>query len=385
MIVIGSGTVGLSAALALSQKTALNIAILDIKKPIYHWSSENYSTRVSAISLASKKFLQTLSIWKTLAEKRVSPYCKMQVWDGEGDGSIDFDCEEIGEPALGYIIEDDLLRSVLFDKIQQTNIQIIAPITLKDLFDRENHMECVSDDGKIFSAKLVIAADGARSWVRDYRRILMKTWSYHHTAIIATVKTELPHQQIAYQCFSAAGPLAFLPLQDPCTSSIVWSQISSKAEKLLMMTDEDFKLSLANALHHRLGKILSVSPRFSFPLQMRHVKNYVQPRLALIGDAAHTLHPLAGQGVNLGLADVDKLVNVIVEAIRKKQDFSSIQVLRRYERFRKAENFTMLAMMDVLKNLFATEMAVIKQLRNKGLSFVNQCHILKKFLINSAN
>ncbi len=309
----------------------------------------------------------------------------MHVWDAEGRGEIHFDSRDVSEPVLGYIIEDNALRSSLFTKLSEySNIDFISPIQLTVLQQKPEHIELVTKDQKSFSAKLLIAADGANSWVREEVKIALKTWDYEHTAIVTTVQTEKPHQQTAWQRFLPTGPLAFLPLTDTQTCSIVWSATPDYAKELLAYDDAAFCSALTTAFAEKLGHVISVATRHHFHLHMRHAKNYVLPRLALIGDAAHTIHPLAGQGVNLGMLDAICLAEIVTQAHKKSRDFASFATLRQYERWRKSDNLVMLGVVEGLKALFASDKTIIKSLRNLGLNITNQAPFIKNVIVNYA-
>lgn len=385
IIIIGSGSVGATAALALAKSTTLNIAIMDAQPVSQIWQHEKYDHRVSAISLASQCILRNLNVWEKIASKRISPYTQMQVWEEHGKGQINFDCTDVQARALGHIVEDSAIRVSLYEAIRaQPSIHFLYPIKLAALQEKPDQIELTTQDNQIFTAKLIIAADGANSWVREQVGIELKIRDYQQTAIVATVKTELPHQATARQRFLATGPLAFLPLNDPFTSSIVWSTSPEHAETLLKLDDDAFCAALGGAFSHHLGQIRESSVRYHFPLQMRHAKKYVKSRIALIGDAAHTLHPLAGQGVNLGFLDAACLAEVVSDAVDKCRDFASFATLRRYERWRKGDNLAMLGAVDVLKHLFMSEKKSLLVLRELGLGFSNQIPVLKKFFANYA-
>jgi 2-octaprenylphenol hydroxylase len=384
VIVIGGGIVGATTALALAKKTALKIALIDAADLSPKWEKDKPAHRVSAISLASQRIFQKLNVWDAIQAKRVSPYKKMHVWDAEGKGELHFHCRDLNISALGYIIEDDVTRASLLEILAATSVDIIAPLQLKSFHEEQDGMTITAEDGCTLRAKLVIAADGAFSWVRDQADIDLTVKEYGHQAIVATVRTTGSHQMTAWQRFLPTGPLAFLPLSDENVCSIVWSNIPSQAAHLLALSDQDFQEALATAFEHKLGTIEAIGPRYCFDLLMRHAKHYVQPHLALVGDAAHTIHPLAGQGVNLGLLDAACLVDVIAEALAKKRDFSSLSTLRRYERWRKSDNMTMMTFVGGLKQLFASEKNSIQRLRNTGLSMVNQLGFLKHFFADYA-
>ncbi len=384
VIITGSGVAGSVAALALAKNSSLKIAIIEAQAVSSEWKQGEYDHRVSAISLASKRILQHLGVWSDIQAKRIASYTHMHVWDECGVGKIDFDCDDIQASELGYIIEDRVMRTSLLQKMFATTMDVYDGIKLVSLEKNPQHVELKTADGKVFSTKLLIAADGANSWVREQVKIEFKNRDYQQTAIVATVQTELPHQRTAQQRFLTTGPLAFLPLDDMHACSIVWSVTPELADELLALDDQAFIKKLEHAFEHRLGKITRVSQRYSFPLRMRHVKNYVEDRIALIGDAAHTLHPLAGQGVNLGMLDAATLVEVIITALEKNRDFASMNTLRKYERWRKSDNLVMLACVDMLKKVFVSDNAFVKNLRNTGLHFADQFSFLKNRLISHA-
>jgi 2-octaprenylphenol hydroxylase len=384
ILIIGSGIVGSTAALALAKKTNLKIAILDSSSPA-SWQQDKIDSRVSAISLSSQRIFEKINVWEKISAKRVSPYTEMHVWDSEGKGEIHFDSRELNQPSLGCIIEDSVMRSSLHENFSRhENLEFFHSIKIISLQKMEDHVELTTDDGKKFATKLLIAADGANSWVRETLAIPTQSQSYHHTAIVATITTEKSHHKTARQKFLTTGPLAFLPLLNENQCSIVWSTTETHAENLMQQSEENFCECIAEAFEFKLGKILKTSQRFSFPLTLRHAKNYVQPNVALVGDAAHTIHPLAGQGVNMGLLDAASLVDVITETLQKNREFFSLHTLRKYERKQKAENSTMISTVDALKNLFSTENKSIVSIRNAGLNLTNRWSVIKNIFANYA-
>jgi 2-polyprenylphenol 6-hydroxylase len=385
IIIVGAGIVGATCALALAKKTSLQIAVLDAKELSSQWQPNQTEQRVSAISLASQRIFQQLKIWDAMRELRVNPYKKMSVWDANGSGRIDFDAEKLQSNALGFIIEDEVMRRVLLNALRaEKNIHLLAPVELISLLEEPDLNELTTQQHGALQAKLIIAADGANSWLRDAATIFLKTRSYDHHALVATVTTELPHNETARQKFLAGGPLAFLPLSKTNLNSIVWSAAPEQIAELLSLDDEEFKLQLRAAFGSELGNMENVSQRLSFPLHMRHAQQYVKYGIALIGDAAHTLHPLAGQGVNLGLLDAVSIVDVIAEALKKNRDFASYSTLRRYERWRKGDNTAMLVFVEAIKMLFASETKPVKHLRNAGLNLTNQLTFVKNFFVSYA-
>lgn len=383
VIIVGSGIVGATAALALTKNTSLNIAIIDSQPISASWQDQHYDHRVSAISLASKRIFQNLHVWDKILAKRISPYTRMHVWQEQSTAKIDFDCADVNESVLGYILEDSAMRSSLYDAFSgYENLHLFSSKKLVSLTEKPECIELLAADNQSFSTKLLIAADGANSWVRDQVRIDLKTHPYGHTAIVATVKTALPHQTTAWQRFLTTGPLAFLPLKDANTSSIVWS--TTQPDELLSLNDAEFKQKLTEAFAEKLGHVVDVEKRYHFPLQMRHAQQYVKSRIALIGDAAHTIHPLAGQGVNLGMLDAACLTEVVIDAFNKERDYASFATLRCYERWRKGDNLAMLKGVEILKHLFASEKKLLQNLRDVGLNFADQFSMLKNFFANYA-
>lgn len=385
IVIIGAGISGCALALQLAQKTNLNIALLDAKQPAPQWQAQHYGARVSAINESSRRLFVELGVWQQIADKRATPYLQMSVFDAQSIGEIHFDCADIAMPHLGHLVENDLILQALLARINtQANIETLWSMQLASLQQMPNGIFLTTKDHAMIEAKLVVGADGANSWVRQAANIACKQAPYQQAAIIATVKTTQPHQQVARQAFLHSGPLAFLPLQEANAHSIVWSCEVEKANHLMMIDDAKFKQALQLAYDFNLGEVQSVSTRFSFPLTMRHVEQYYQPHIALVGDAAHTIHPLAGQGLNIALQDVNFLTQLITHAIAKQVPFNGPRLLRKYSRARKAENTIMVKAMGGFKNLFAEQKPAVMLARSQGMRLVNHFTFLKNYFIKQA-
>ena len=384
IIILGSGMVGTALACALGN-SGLRIAVLDRKKPNLDWPIKGYDLRVSALTNASQKILTHIGAWDAMVAKRVTPFTDMKVWDATGSGEISFSSEYIGTACLGHIVENQVTLSALFQQMESfENIDYIEPVVTKNVNFSPERVMLALEDGRVFQSKLIIGADGANSWLRNTTGIQINTRDYEQKGVVTTVKTEHHHNYCARQRFLPTGPLAFLPLPyGHC--SIVWSTNNEEADRLVKLSDEAFIEELQLALGaSELGNIESVSFRGAFPLKKRHATQYCKPRMALVGDAAHTIHPLAGQGVNLGFLDIATLAEEILSAVKKQQDIGSLQVLRKYERRRKGDNALMLSAMDGFHLLFANDNPGLSTIRNLGLGLTNKLTPVKSKIIEHA-
>jgi 2-octaprenylphenol hydroxylase len=309
----------------------------------------------------------------------------MDVWDGEGSGHIHFSSETLHEPHLGHIVENRVTVAALYQAaIAVDNVEIITGAAVTQLSDVDAATGCrilQCADGQMLSAKLVIAADGAHSKVRQLAAIPMWEWDYGHHAIVTTVETALPHQATAWQRFTEDGPLAFLPLDNPKLSSIVWSTSPDHAKLLMELDDDAFCAALERAFESKLGAVIKSDTRFSVPLRQRHAKYYVQPGLAIVGDAAHTIHPLAGQGVNLGLMDAAALAEQVIAAFQRGEAFETLPVLKRFQRQRQSSNLQMSAMMELFKQLFGHQLPLLKLMRGMGMNALDKFGSAKDHLV----
>jgi 2-octaprenylphenol hydroxylase len=382
IIIVGAGIVGLTLACALSD-SHLKIALIDKNPPAVEYLESAIDLRVSAITLASQHIFSKLNVWQNIPAHKISAFNKMHVWEAIGGGHIDFTSQSIYKQNLGFIIENRCLQTALWMCLQQKSIDFIVG-QVEVIRYLENNVEIILNSNDVFSTTLLVGADGAQSKVRKQMNVDVTSWEYKHTAIIAQVKTELSHQKTAWQCFLPTGPLAFLPLSDAHQTSIVWSASPSEAQRLLALDDQIFSDQLTQVFQKKLGKIEVASQRLSFPLTMRHVKNYLKPGMALIGDAAHTIHPLAGQGVNLGILDAIMLAETILNTHKKGRLIGALYNLRAYERARKSENWIMLAVVEAIKHLFAGEALPLATLRTLGLNATNKIDFIKNYLMRHA-
>jgi 2-octaprenylphenol hydroxylase len=381
VIIVGAGMVGATFAAALGSEKNLRIALIEpfALKPIS--VSDPADLRVSAISQASEHLLKNLNIWPHLINDRLSPFTDMKVWETEAS-AIHFDSADIGESHLGHLIENRHIQQACLSQCQQyPNIDFICP----DKPSSKDGNTLVLDSGRELSADLIVAADGAQSPLREWVGIQTKGWDYEQQGIVCTVTTELPHLKTARQRFLPEGPLAFLPLANPHQCSIVWSNSTEEAQLLNQLSDEDFKHTLAKAFNHKLGKIVDVSQRASFPLKLRHAEHYIEPGFALVGDAAHTIHPLAGQGVNIGFLDAATLAEIVIETHRKRRDIGSLHMLAKYQRRRKGDNIAIQLTMDAFKRVFGSNNPAIRLARQCGFNTVNNSSLLKNIFMHQAS
>ncbi|MCW3171466.1 FAD-dependent oxidoreductase [Shewanella subflava] len=380
--IVGGGMVGLATAIGLAEAN-LKVVVIDASST--QAPSGEPKLRVSAINKASQQLLTNLGAWQYLDHSRVSPYQKMMVWDKDGMGKIEFDAHAISETHLGAIIENDAISFALAKRVSElTNITHIEQQKLQRVAFGEREAWLTLESGDNMSAALVIGADGANSWVRQQCQIPLTFWDYGHHAIVATVRTELAHDAIARQAFLPDGPLAMLPLYEDNLCSIVWSTSPQHAEQLLALDDATFGHALTAALDSRLGVCEVISERHAFPLRMRYARHFARHRLVLAGDAAHTVHPLAGQGVNLGFLDAASIIQTVTELHEQGKDIGDYRHLRALERWRKAEAMEMIATMEAFKRLFAGRNPVKKAIRDIGLSLVDNVAGLKTVFVRQA-
>ncbi|HHQ4542888.1 TPA: FAD-dependent 2-octaprenylphenol hydroxylase [Aeromonas veronii] len=383
VVIVGGGMVGLGLAAALKH-SALKVLVVEGQLPDPQLG-EVADNRVSALSLASQQILRHVGAWDGIEARRLQAYDKMAVWEQDSFGHIDFDAASLRQVNLGHIVENRVIQLALLEAIEgASNIQLLTPARAKSLQSGPAGALLLLEDGQAISAKLVVAADGAHSWVRRQADIPLTSWDYGHHALVATVRCAEPHEAVARQIFTPDGPLAFLPLWQENLCSIVWSLPAARAEVLCACDDEQFNRQLTTAFDARLGLCKVEGARSAIPLTARYARDFARERLVLVGDAAHTIHPLAGQGVNLGLLDAAALAEQILQNHAAGEDIGLLGNLRSYERWRKSEAARMLAAMEGLKRLFSGANPLKKLVRGVGLRAANLLTPFKEGVIRAA-
>ncbi|MEN8206125.1 MAG: UbiH/UbiF/VisC/COQ6 family ubiquinone biosynthesis hydroxylase [Pseudomonadota bacterium] len=383
IIIIGGGIVGATAACALGQ-AGVPVALIEAREPVAP-GSQQPDPRVFAITRASERIFRSLGVWDAIHQSGGAfAFSDMEVWDASGDGLAHFDCADLGEPCLGHIIEPRFIQAALWRQLESiATVSLYCPARFQAITILDDRVEVDLDNAQQLTAELVVAADGARSPVRNALGMETHAHDYRQSSLVALVKTSEPHRDTAWQRFLPGGPLAFLPMGGGW-SSIVWTMPSDKIERLLTADRDVFHEELAVAFGHRLGDIVDSGEREAWPLQRMHAEHYVDARVALIGDAAHAIHPLAGQGVNLGLLDAAALAEVIVDAKQRGKDPGRLAVLRRYERWRRGDNLLMMTAMDGINQIFSKAGPPLSQARNLGLSMVNRSGMAKRLFMEHA-
>ncbi len=381
VLINGAGLVGSTCALSLAQN-GLDVLILDqrsSKPPI-----EPEPMRVSALNIASQNILTALDVWDRLSPEIKTPFENIEVWDASGHGHLKFEAASVGIGQLGHIVSNSGICTTLHQAINEhPNTSIIWADAITKYATSEDTVTVVTENGRTINSQLLIGSDGAKSKTRKLANIDHEAASYQQIAIIASVTTSKPHYSCARQRFLETGPLAFLPISNH-QCSIVWSSDLEETNRLLTLSDAAFSEALAAAFNYELGSIESVSVRRSFPLARQHAKRYIGDRIALIGDAAHTVHPLAGLGANQGISDAAALSQIINARHSDNRNFSTRSVLRRYERWRRSENAFLIDTIDSLQQCFGIRNPVVSQARTAGLNLTDRSEILKRKLIHHA-
>jgi 2-octaprenylphenol hydroxylase len=412
VIIVGGGMVGSALGCALGD-LGFRVAVVEAREPLATWPADTVDARTSALTRASENILRNLGVWDRMVAMRVSAYREMHVWDAEGFGEIHFDSAEIGEPDLGHIVENRVIQKALWERLGEiATVERICPAKVATLdlageqptltLDVTDHEESESRPGgrshqseptgtpvrapssaRSITASLIVAADGAQSALRTMAGLGTRGWAYDQHAVVAIVRPARHHGDTAWQRFLPTGPIALLPIDDG-RCSLVWSTAPGHAAALAGMPDDEFCRAVTGATAARLGDIVDAGPRAVFPLRLQHAENYAEPGLALVGDAAHAIHPLAGQGVNLGLLDAATLADVLAQARLRGRPLGAVATLRRYERARKGANLAMMGAMDVLKRLFSNANPALSVARSVGLKATDLATPVKHAIMRRA-
>jgi 2-octaprenyl-6-methoxyphenol hydroxylase len=386
VVIAGGGLVGLPLGLALAQG-GLKVVVADAA-PVSTVLDPKFDGRVSALAYASVRMLKALGVWEALAP-HAQPIHEILVTDGKpgqpaSPFSLHFDAGEVGAEALGHIAENRHTRVALHGAVErQPNLELIAPAAVKSLRMEAGRAIATLANGEQIAAALAIAADGRESPLRAEAGIGVIGWSYPQTGIVATVEHEKPHSGVAYEHFLPSGPFAILPMTGN-RSSLVWTEARTKAPALLALDEAGFNEELARRFGAHLGATKAAGPRWSYPLSFHLARDFVRPRLALAGDCAHGIHPIAGQGLNLGLKDAAALAEVLLDAARLGQDIGALDALKRYERWRRFDSFTLAASTDALNRLFSNDIAPLRHLRDMGLGIVDSIGPARRFFMRHA-
>ena len=381
VLIVGGGFVGAALACALAE-AHIPCVVVESGDP-EAGLADTFDARSSAIALTSQRLLQRIGVWDKLAGE-AAPMLDIRVSEGNSRLFLHYDHRDVGDEPFGYMLENRVLRRGLLQRMRELPaITLLAPARL-DMLERGGLEARAFAGGRCLAAQLVVAADGRASRVREDAGIRTTRWSYGQAAIVTTVEHERPHRFVANEHFLPAGPFAILPLLPETRSSIVWTEREDLAPVIMAMDDEAFTRELRRRFGDFLGAVRPVGARFSHPLSLQFAARGTAPRLALIGDALHAMHPIAGQGLNMGLRDVAALFDVLSEARAHRHDLGSAAVLSRYERWRRFDNTLMLAMTDGLNRLFSNDIAPLRLVRDLGLAAVQQLPPLKRLFMRHA-
>ncbi len=382
VIVVGAGMVGAACASALLQAGFRTLLIENNPPPAFDLGDEP-GLRVSAVSRASERFLANIGAWQTVATTRAAPYNRMAVWEHDSGPETVFDAAEIAESTLGHIVENALIQHACLGAYERADGALLCPAGVTAMSRQDGVTTLSLDDGRTVSTRLVIAADGARSTMRALAGIDAPAHHYAQRALVATVATACTQQDVTWQRFKPSGPEALLPLVGP-RASLVWYHSPERVAELESLSDTDLIAAFHDHFPDRLGRIEAIIGRGSFPLVRAHATDYVQPGLALIGDAAHSVHPLAGQGVNLGFMDAAALVDVLVDARAARRDIGHVRVLRRFQRWRRGENALMSEALHGIQQGFGSDSPLVTAARGAVLSAGQKVGVARRAMCRHA-
>jgi len=370
VVIVGGGMVGAAIGCCLGESN-LKVAVIEQSIPEPFKKEQTHDLRVSALSQASKNILASVGAWDGIASRRLCPFKRMRVWETAGD--TEFNSDDLKLPELGFIVENRITQLALLDRLAEfKNIELLAPASITKInysASEPTHLEL--DDGTELQAKVLVAADGGNSRVRQTVGLGVTSWDYKQHALVIYIETDYEQQDITWQRFVPSGPQAFLPLTGN-HGSIVWYNSADEVRRLKTLSNEALITELTATFPDCLGKVKQVLGIASFPLKRQHAQQYIKEGVALVGDAAHMINPLAGQGVNIGLLDAAALAEVLVEAHTNNEDIGSSTVLKRYEKMRRNENLKMMTVMDAFYRVFSNDLLPIKFFRNLGLGLAER-------------
>lgn len=382
VIIVGGGIVGATVACALGA-AGVRVAVIEARAPQPD-DAVAQDARRYAITRASERIFRSLEVWDSIAAQPHCAFTDMEVWDAVGNGTLHFDCAELGEPCLGYILAPQAIAYALWERMQALpSVSVLCPAGCTAVHVASAQATVELADGRRLEGRVVVAADGARSPVRDMLGIAVRRLDYRQSGLVALVRSAESHRNTAWQRFLPGGPLAFLPMADN-QCSIVWTLPDAEVGRMQALPDAAFHTELAAAFEHRLGAIIEAGPRAAWPLRRQHAERYVVERAVLVGDAAHAIHPLAGQGVNLGLLDAAALAEVLLDALHQGRDPGALHTLRRFERWRRGDNQLMMSAMDGINRLFSNASPVLGQVRSRGLDAVNRFTPVRQLFMRHA-
>ncbi|MGZ8164421.1 MAG: FAD-dependent monooxygenase [Methylobacter sp.] len=383
VVIVGGGMIGAAVACSLGG-SSLTVAVIESSRPHAFSPDQPHDLRVSALSIASKNILKTVGAWDGVVNRRLCPFRRMRVWETEG-GDTEFCSEDINYPELGYIVENRVTQLALLDRLQSfDNIKLMCPATINKInYSTQKPIEVELEDGRILSAKVLVAADGGQSRVRQAVGLGVTSWDYKQHALVIYIETAYGQQDITWQRFVPSGPQAFLPLTGHY-GSVVWYNSPDEVSRLKALSTSDLLHELTATFPECLGKVNKVLGTMSFPLKRQHAQDYVKAGVVLVGDAAHVINPLAGQGVNIGLLDAATLAEIFIEAEKQSINIGDLSVLKRYEKLRRNENLKMMTVMDVFYRVFSNEVLPVKFLRNLGLGLAERILPAKRKVMRSA-
>lgn len=374
IIIVGGGITGSAMAL-LAANNGFDCALVERRARAAVVPTQE-DPRILTLTLASRQILRAAGVWQRLVPADVGQFERIHVWDENGAGCLDFDCGQLARPHLGYTVSQGMLATTLA-RLSQARVCAYTGAEVAGVVESDKHIRVTLSDGRVLRAQLLIAADGHESKTRQLAGIEHDVRAYRQAAIAGVVKSERGHGRTARQRFLTDGPIALLPMASPNYSGLVWSTTPEHADQLLAMSAEDFQLTAARATDQCLGALTCDSRRLSFPLRRAQARRYCVARVALLGDAAHSAHPLAGLGANLGLLDAACLAQILYEARIKRRDYGGIRTLSKYERWRKGENFIAMMTLEGLKYLFEAQTRPVPLLRNVGMRLFNSSRLLK--------